>query len=109
VPVEVLLEFSAVISLNDVDRERTPFEDLFHGLDGRALVIAFEDFEDAQPVAVVNGGVLIEVLVRLRQRGNELHAICTRWPGIHCGDQVSKPFAGLMVLAFINQLWAPSM
>jgi hypothetical protein len=48
-PVELRLEFGAVVSLHDVYAERQPAHDLVDELHGRALVARVVDFQDANP------------------------------------------------------------
>jgi hypothetical protein len=55
VPMELRLEFCAVVGLHDMHAKRQTPEYLVDKLDGRALVARVEDLEDSNPRAIVNG------------------------------------------------------
>ena len=64
VPVELRLEFGAVVSLHDVDAERQPAHDVVDKLHRRTLIARVVDFQDADPSAIVNGRELIQAAPR---------------------------------------------
>src|SRR4030095_13951469 len=65
-PVEVRLEFGAIVGLNDVDAEGEPPEDVINEGDRRTLSARVEDFQHANAGAVVDRGELIEAPARAR-------------------------------------------
>jgi hypothetical protein len=73
VPVELRLEFGAVVGLHHVHAKRQPADDLVDELHGRALVARVDDLQDANPRAIVNGRELIQPSPRPRDALQELH------------------------------------
>ena len=59
-PVEVGLEFGALVGLNGVDAERQPPEDVIDEGDGRPLIAGVVDLQHADPCAIVDGRELVE-------------------------------------------------
>ena len=59
-PVEVGLKLGAIVRLDHLDAEGQAAEDIIDELDGRPLIAGLEDFQDADPGAIVDRGELIE-------------------------------------------------
>lgn len=59
VPMELGSKLTPVVGLDALDAEGQPGEDLVHEGDGGLLSVALIDLEDANPGAVIDGGVLI--------------------------------------------------
>src|SRR4029450_12220606 len=57
----------------DVDAKRQPAQDIIDELDGGALVAGVEDFEHANPRAIVDRRELIEPAATARDSLEELH------------------------------------
>ena len=62
VPVEILLELNTIIGLDLINAKGQVLTDEVDDLDSGASVVPFEDLEDAQSSAVVDGGVLVATL-----------------------------------------------
>ena len=77
-PVELRLELRAIVGLEDVDAEREPLPHLVKELDGGPLVASVEDFEHSDSGAIVDGGELIEALLRQGNALEEITSICKR-------------------------------
>ena len=52
-PVEVRLEFGAIVGLNDVDAERQSSDDIVDEGDGRPLIAGVVDLEHANTGAII--------------------------------------------------------
>ena len=65
-PVEVGLEFGAIVGLDGLDAERQPPEDVVDEGDGRPLIADVEDFQHANPGAIVDRRELVEPPARAR-------------------------------------------
>ena len=65
-PVEVGLEFGAIVGLNDVDAEGQSPEDVVDECDGRPLIAGVEDFQHANAGAIVDRRELVEPPARAR-------------------------------------------
>jgi hypothetical protein len=63
-PVELRLEFGAVVGLDHVYTERQPAHDLVDELHGRALGARVVDLQDANPGAIVDSRELIQAAPR---------------------------------------------
>src|SRR5262245_57529616 len=59
-PVEMGLEFGAVVGLDDVDAERQAAEDVIDELDGCALIAGIVDLEHTNARAIVDRRELVE-------------------------------------------------
>jgi hypothetical protein len=59
-PVEVGLEFGAIVGLNDVDAEGQPPEDVIDEFDGRPLIAGVVDLQHANAGAIVDRRELVE-------------------------------------------------
>ena len=59
-PMEAGLELGAIVRLDHLDAEGQAAEDIIDELDGRPLIAGLEDFQDADPGAIVDRGELIE-------------------------------------------------
>lgn len=59
VPVELGPKLTPVVGLEALDAEGQPGEDLVHEGNGSLLSVALVDLEDANPGAVIDGGVLV--------------------------------------------------
>ena len=70
-PVEVGLEFGAIVGLNDVDAERQPPEDVIDECDRRPLIAGVEDLQHANAGAIVDRRELVEPPARARQCARE--------------------------------------
>lgn len=75
------LEFGAVVSLDKVDLEGQLLEDGVEKPDCGLLVEAVEDLENAEPGAVIDGGVLVVLLAHALDRLDELDVDlnCVAW------------------------------
>src|SRR6476620_12395223 len=71
-PVEMGLEFGAVVGLNDVDAEGQPSEDLANKFDRRPLIAGVVDLQHADPGAIVDRRKLVEPPTRA---GNPLEKL----------------------------------
>jgi hypothetical protein len=72
VVVEARLELGPVVGLDRLDPERQPGQDLVEEPDRGRLVAAVVGAQDADPVAVVDGRVLVVLLAGAGQRRDEL-------------------------------------
>ena len=72
-PVELGLEFGAIVGLHDLDAKRQPASHLVDEPDGRSLIAGVIDLEHTDPGAVVDGRELVEALLRSRDALEELH------------------------------------
>src|SRR5690348_563443 len=75
VPMELRLKLRPVVSLNDVDAEGQPAQDLVDEADGCPLIAGVVDLGHANASAVVNGGELIQPLVGARNTLEKLGEI----------------------------------
>src|SRR4029453_17687901 len=80
-PVEMGLEFGAIVGLNDVDAEGEPPEDVINEGDRRTLIARVEDFKHANAGAVVDSGELIEAPARSRDPLEKLDVDLQTMPG----------------------------
>lgn len=72
------LELRAVVGLDQVDFEGQLLEDIVQEPGRHLLVQAVEDLEDAQPSAVVDGGVLVVLLPHTLDGLDELNVDLNR-------------------------------
>ena len=93
VPVEVGLEFCAILRLDYEHSEGKPSDDLVHEADGRLLVADVVDFQHSDASAVIDGGELIEAFsgagIPLKEFDVDLQAVPRLWllvsmPGAAC-------------------------
>src|SRR5688572_26823565 len=80
VPMELRLEFCAVVGLHDMDAKWQTPQHLVDELDGGALVARVEDLEDPNPRAIVNGGELEQSPARAGNPLEELHVYLQPMP-----------------------------
>jgi hypothetical protein len=97
-PVEMGLEFSAVVGLNHVDAERQAPEDVIDECDGGALMAGVVDLEHANAGSIVDRRELVEPPARARDAFEKRDVDLEAMPGLRL--LVARPAVRVPAVTF---------